>query len=99
VYFAQNDGALVISDTTKMHPDRLGTTGPRTLSNLPQKVTLVDCANVSSTASLSDVNHQYYRQRPEVLADVQAVLAGQSPDQIINRDFVPNKRAFRIRAR
>jgi esterase/lipase superfamily enzyme len=99
VYFAQNDGALVISDTTKMHPDRLGTTGPRTLSNLPQKVTLVDCANVSSTASLSDANHQYYRQRPEVLADVQAVLGGESPDQIPNRDFVPNKRAFRIRAR
>ena len=97
VYFAQNDGALIISDTTKMHPDRLGTTGPRTLSNLPQKVTLVDCANVASTASVSEASHQYYRQRPEVIADVQAVLAGQVPDQIANRDFVPNKRAFRIR--
>ena len=99
VYFAQNDGALIISDTTKMHPDRLGTTGPRTLSNLPQKVTLVDCANVSSTGSMSDANHQYYRQRPEVIADVQAVLSGQVPDQIGNREFVPNKRGFRIRAR
>lgn len=98
VYFAQNDGALIISDTTKMHPDRLGTTGPRTLSNLPQKVTLVDCVNVSSTASMEEVNHQYYRQRSEVIADVQAVLSGQVADQIGNREFVPSKRTFRILA-
>ena len=32
-------------------------------------------------------------------ADVQAVFSGQVPDQIGKRDFVPNKRAFRIRAR
>ena len=32
-------------------------------------------------------------------ADVQAVFSGQVPDQIGKPDFVPNKRAFRIRAR
>jgi esterase/lipase superfamily enzyme len=97
VYFAGNDGALTISDVTKNNPDRLGTTGPRTLTNLPQKVTLVDCARVSFT-SLPEVNHQYYRQRPEVIADVQAVLAGIAPDAIPNRTFIPDKRAFRIGA-
>lgn len=97
VYFARNDGALTISDVTKTHPDRLGSTGPRTLTQLPQKVTLVDCTAVSGTG-LGEVNHQYYRQRPEVLADVQAVLAGLAPDQVPHREYLPDKRAFRIRA-
>jgi esterase/lipase superfamily enzyme len=97
VYFALNDRALVISDVTKTNPDRLGTAGPRTLTSLPQKVTLVDCTRVSATPSLSEANHQYYRQRPEVLADVQAVLAGLPPDSIPNREFLADKRAFRIR--
>jgi esterase/lipase superfamily enzyme len=96
VYFAGNDHALTISDVTKANPDRLGTIGPRTLSGLPQKVTLVDAGRVSST-SLTEVNHQYYRQRPEVLADVRAVLSGLAPDAIPNRDFIADKRAFRIR--
>jgi esterase/lipase superfamily enzyme len=87
----------VISDVTKMNPDRLGFTGPRTLTNLPQKVTLIDCVNVCSS-TLFEVNHQYYRQRPEVIADVQAVLGGAPPDAIANRLFVPDKRAFRIGA-
>lgn len=97
VYFALNDNALAISDVTKANPDRLGTAGPRTLTSLPQKVTLVDCSRVSSTA-LSEANHQYYRQRPEVIADVQAVLAGMPPDSIGNREFLADKRAFRIGA-
>lgn len=95
VYFSGRDGALVISDVTKANPDRLGFTGPRTLTNLPQKVALVDCTLVC-TSTLLEVNHQYYRQRPEVIADVQQVLAGTAPDQIANRTFVPDKRAFRI---
>jgi hypothetical protein len=45
-----------------------------------------------------EVNHQYYRQRSEVIADVQAVLSGKMADQIGNREFVPSKRAFRILA-
>jgi esterase/lipase superfamily enzyme len=98
VYFALNDHALTISDVTKMNPDRLGTAGPRTLTNLPQKVTLIDCTRVSSTPAISEANHQYYRQRPEVLADVQAVLAGVPADSIPNREFLSDKRAFRISA-
>jgi esterase/lipase superfamily enzyme len=98
VYYALNDNALTISDVTKMNPDRLGTAGPRTLTNLPQKVTLVDCTRVSATTAL-EVGHQYYRQRPEVIADVQAVLAGKAPADIPNREFLDDKRAFRIKAR
>ena len=101
VYFARNDGALVISDVSKGHPDRLGATGPRTLSGLPQKVVLVDCTDVSETGSgvkekLVDLKHQYYRKRAEVIADVRQVLAGAAPEAVKGRVWVPERRCFRI---
>ena len=100
VYYCANDRALIISDTTKGNPDRLGSTGPRTLTNLPHKITLVDCRDVCETKpDISDVRHQYYRKRPEVIADVRQVLAGMSPDQIPNRTYVAEKRSYRIGAR
>jgi len=98
VYFAGNDGALTISDTTKGNPDRLGSTGPRMLTLLPQKVSLVDCSAVSDTGVLTDVRHQYYRKRPEVIADVQQILAGRHPDEVAGRDWVHARNCFRIRA-
>lgn len=98
VYFAGNDGALAISDTTKGNPDRLGSTGPRTLTSLPQKVSLVDCSAVSETDSLTDVRHQYYRKRREVIADVRQVLAGTLPEDIDGREWVPARHCFRIKA-
>ena len=56
VYYSGSDRALIISDTTKGNPDRLGSTGPRTLTNLPHKITLVDCRNVDETKpEISDV--------------------------------------------
>jgi esterase/lipase superfamily enzyme len=99
VYYARDDLALVISDTTKVNPDRLGATGPRTLTNLPQKVTLVDCAAVSTTGSIEHGNHQYYRLRAEVVADVRQVIAGVPPDKVNGRDWIPARSAFRIRPR
>jgi len=100
VYYASGDRALIISDTTKGNPDRLGSTGPRTLTNLPHKITLVDCRDVCETKpDISDVRHQYYRKRPEVVADVRQVLAGMSPDLIPNRTFVAEKRSYRIKSR
>ena len=100
VYYCANDRALIISDTTKGNPDRLGSTGPRTLTNLPHKITLVDCRDVCETKpDISDVRHQYYRKRPEVIADVRQVLAGMAPDQIPNRTYVAEKRSYRIGAR
>ncbi len=96
VYFASGDRALVISDTTKRNPDRLGANGPRLRDGLPRKVTLVDCSRVEdSKGDLS--NHQYYRLRPEVIDDVNQVLSGLAPDEVKNRDFVPEDRSFRIK--
>lgn len=96
VYYAADDGALKISATTKNNEERLGATGPRLLSGLPQKVTLVDCRRVNDT-TLAEQGHQYYRNRPEVVADVRQVLQGKLPDEVSDRDYVPDKRAFRIR--
>ncbi|MBB5690868.1 alpha/beta fold hydrolase [Roseomonas alkaliterrae] len=97
VYMARNDRALVISDTTKANPDRLGATGPRTLSDLPRKITLVDCTEVSDTPGLdAHLRHQYYRTRPEVVDHVRAVLSGLPPDRIEPRIYVPASRAFRL---
>lgn len=98
LYFAGNDGALAISDVTKGNPDRLGSTGPRTLTLLPQKVSLVDCGAVSDTPVLTDVRHQYYRKRAEVIADVQQILAGVLPEDVRNRDWVHARHCFRIKA-
>ena len=98
IYYSATDGALSISDRTKGNPDRLGGAGPRTLTNLPHKITLVDCRNVDDTSPLTDVRHQYYRKRPEVIADVRQVLAGIPPDKILDRDYIPEKRSYRIRA-
>jgi esterase/lipase superfamily enzyme len=98
VYFARNDGALVISDVSKGNPDRLGATGPRTLTSLPQKVTLIDCTDVSVTRPLTDANHQYYRKRAEVQADMRQVIAGLRPEAIANREWVAARNCFRIKA-
>nr|WP_314072094.1 alpha/beta hydrolase [uncultured Roseococcus sp.] len=96
VYFARNDRALVISDLTKANPDRLGATGPRTLTNLPQKVTLVDCTDISATSPVSDLNHQYYRKGAEAIRDIKYVLAGWRPEDIRGRSWVPARYCFRI---
>lgn len=97
VYFARNDRALVISDVTKGNPDRLGATGPRTLTALPQKVTLVDCTDVSSTRPLTDANHQYHRKSKEVIEDMRQVIAGRAPETVPNREWIPARTCFRIR--
>ncbi len=102
VYFARNDRALTTSDISKGNPDRLGTTGPRTLTQLPQKVTLVDCTDVSETGGsvkerVTDANHQYYRKRAEVIADVRQVLAGKAPELVSGRDWISARSCFRIR--
>jgi len=97
VYFARNDLALTISDKTKALPDRLGSTGPRTLTSLPHKVILIDCTEVSDTGGIDDARHQYYRKRPEVIADVQQVLAGVAPEEISGRKWIPERRCFMIK--
>jgi esterase/lipase superfamily enzyme len=98
VYHSVNDGALVISDTTKFNPDRLGSAGPRTFSGISTRVTAVDCSKVDATKPLH-VRHQYYRLRTEVIADVRAVIAGRlRPDEIPGRETIESGRRYRIKA-
>ena len=107
VYFSEDDKALVISDVTKRNPDRLGATGPRIRANLPRKLDLVDCRLVDHVPpeelSLDEIGrslsqHQYYRLRPEVIADVKQVLAGTKPSDIEGRDFVQEDLSYLIQA-
>jgi len=96
VYHASNDRALVVSDTTKFNPDRLGTDGPHSFARLPPHVTAIDCADVSYT-ELADARHQYYSSRQEVLDDVRAVLTGRyAPDQVPRRIAIDPGRRYRI---
>jgi esterase/lipase superfamily enzyme len=97
VYYAENDRALDISDMTKGQPDRLGETGPRTMDGIDSRVFAIDCRNVCET-TLADANHQYYRKRKEVIADVCAVLDGATPDQIKGREVIQPGRRYRISA-
>ena len=97
VYHAGNDTALTVSDWTKFNPDRLGADGPRSFTDLPPHVTAVDCSDVSRT-ELSHGNHQYYRMRPEVTADVRHVLTGTyRPDRVPNRAAVAPGHRYRIK--
>ncbi len=97
VYHSADDGALVISDKTKFNPDRLGYNGLRTFSGISTRVVAVDCEAVDDTEVLQ-VNHQYYRRRPEVIADVRQVLSGTRPDAIAGHEVVEPGRRYRIRA-
>lgn len=100
VYFSPDDRALLISDKTKRNPDRLGSDGPRLTDDLPRKVTLISCRDVDNSVEdgWPDLQvHQYYRLRPEVLADIRDVLAGISPDDIANREYNAASRSYRIK--
>lgn len=96
VYYSRGDKALMISDQTKRNPDRLGAEGPRIRENIPRKISLVDCRDVDE--SKGDIsNHQYYRLRPEVVADVNQVLSSKSPDEISGRTYIQDDRSYRIK--
>ena len=97
VYFSSGDRALTSSDLTKSNRDRLGTSGPRINDNISRKIVLVDCRHVDFTV-VEHGRHQYYRLRPELIADVQAVLAGTPANLIANRDYIHDDRSFRIKA-
>ncbi|WP_338664925.1 alpha/beta hydrolase [Pararoseomonas sp. SCSIO 73927] len=97
LYYAVTDFALWISDNTKGNPDRLGNAGPRTLTNLPRRLNLIDCSDVSDIGGISDADHQFYRARPEVIADIQGVLAGRPAHRFEGREYVSAQRAYRLR--
>lgn len=97
VYHSKGDIALRASDWTKGNPDRLGAGGPRSLPRVDERVVAIDCGEVDRTDG-DNGNHNYFRRRPEVIADVAAVLNGTEPDEIENRKALGPRR-FRIRAR
>ena len=96
IYHSEDDKALLISDTTKFNPPRLGHSGPRSLSGFTSRVVAVDCQAVDDT-EFHHVNHQYYRRRDEVIKDVREVLIGTRPDDIPGRTVIEAGRRYRIR--
>ncbi|MEM7124583.1 MAG: alpha/beta fold hydrolase [Pseudomonadota bacterium] len=99
VYFSPDDRALLISDKTKGRPDRLGSDGPRLIDDLPRKIALIDCRDVDNSKEdgKSDIQiHQYYRLRPEVIADITDALAGTPPETAPNRKYNPATRSYRL---
>lgn len=96
VYHARRDLALIISDTTKRNPDRLGAWGPRNFDTLDANIIGIDCNDVADTLSKHG-RHHYFRLRPEVFADVRQVLAGRGPDQIRGRVAVRPGRQYRLK--
>ncbi len=96
VYHSRDDLALKISDTTKGNADRLGANGPRTFSGINARITAVDCRKVDFTKP-EHGNHQYYRLRPEVIADVRQVLDGRLElEEFPKRTVVEAGRRYRI---
>ena len=70
IYYSATDGALSISDGPRATPTASAAPAHAPSTNLPHKITLVDCRKVNETSPLTDVRHQYYRKRPEVISDV-----------------------------
>ncbi len=96
VYHSSGDRALEVSDKTKFNMDRLGSAGPRTFSGISNRITAIDCGDVDST-TFSHGNHQYYRLRQEVIADITTVLGGEKhPDEFEGRKVIEPGRRYRI---
>ena len=95
VYFNPDDRALLISDTTKANPDRLGSDGPRLVDLLPKKVSIVDCREVAGDADRW-VEHSYYIRSEAMAQDLGAVMQGTAPEMIGNRTYVERQRCWRL---
>lgn len=96
VYHADDDRALEIADKTKGNPDRLGTDGPDNLDLLSERITAIDCSDVSDT-TLTHGRHQYYRLRKEVIEDVVLTLTGAPQDGRDGRIVTRPGRAWRLK--
>lgn len=94
-YLNPEDKALVVSDLTKGNPDRLGAGGPRNARALPDKVSLIDVEPVEDFER-DPTGHQYYRVLPAVRDDALAVFAGTPSGDIAGRQYLPERRAFRL---
>jgi len=97
VYHAENDRALDLSVAKPNQGTRLGHFGPARMSVLPDRVTALDCAEVSRTPADGPTRHQYYRLAPEVIRDVKAVLAEKPVTEMPWRVSLDEPRRYRLR--
>ncbi len=95
VYHAANDVALTVSDKTKGNADRLGADGPQNLDHVSERVFAIDCREISKT-TIAHGRHQYYRLRPEAIADVQATLADRPQEGRGGRQTIRPGRSWRL---
>ncbi len=95
VYHNAADKALVISDSTKGNPDRLGASGPRNSRALPDKVSVVNCEPALSFLS-DPTGHHYFYENDAVRKDVLAVLSGTAPQDIGSREYLADTRSYRL---
>ncbi len=96
VYHAADDVALTISDRTKGNSARLGADGPQNLDLVSERVMAIDCRAISKTDTAHG-RHQYYRLRPEAIADVQATLADAPQIARTGRQEIRPGRAWRLK--
>lgn len=95
VYHSRSDRLLDVSDLTKGNPNRLGEVGPRNMEAISDRVYAIDCSDVDFT-EVGHGNHQYYRLREEVIADVCQVLSDEPFDAIAGRVPTSRSRSYRI---
>jgi esterase/lipase superfamily enzyme len=97
VYHAAKDVALAVSDRTKGNSARLGADGPQNFDLTSERVMALDCRDISKTTTAHG-RHQYYRLRPEALADVQATLADEPQIGRLGRQEIRPGRSWRLRS-
>ncbi|QKD01268.1 alpha/beta fold hydrolase [Mesorhizobium loti] len=96
VYHSLKDWVLnTLSDRTKFNGPRLGSDGPDNMATISDKVTAIDCADVTSFAKDPE-EHQYYRVFPVVRNDIVQVLRGVPQNKVRNRAAVSQGR-YRIK--
>ncbi|MGJ5206910.1 alpha/beta hydrolase [Bradyrhizobium sp. HKCCYLR20261] len=86
VYHSTKDWVLnTLSAGTKFNGPRLGNDGPDNMGSISDKVTAVDCSDVTSFEQ-DPQQHQYYRIFPVVRDDIVQVLNGVPQNQVTNRE-------------
>lgn len=75
IYYNREDKALIISDTTKANPERLGSNGAARPFKLHNKMSQIDCTQVVP-GGLTDAEHSYY-MLGSVNQDIALSIAGE----------------------
>jgi esterase/lipase superfamily enzyme len=96
VYHSSKDWVLnTLSAGTKFNGARLGNDGPDNMATISDKVTAIDCSDVTTYAKDPE-QHQYYRVFPVVRNDIVQVLKGVPQNKVTNRAAVAQGR-YRIK--